>query len=306
MDRIDCLSAFVHVLESGSFSGAARRLGTTQPTISKRIARLEAEFGTSLFLRTTRRLSPTREAERIYEHARGILETFDLATAQARDVSPQPTGILAMSVPSSVGRHLLMPTILEFMRRYPGVTLDLRLSERPFNLIEEGVELAIRIGKLSDATLRARLLGSVRRFAVASPFYLQDRPVIRDPADLSDHQCIGYAPFGDVAQWTFEGEIGRYVVDVDCAAKLDDVDAIQTMAVEGLGIAILPIWLVAPMIDAGKLEIVLPDFTIPSLPLNAVYFEPRKLSLRARRFLDLLIENRSVFDYPMRPAQPHY
>lgn len=298
MDRIDCLTAFVHVLESGSFSGAARRLGTTQPTISKRIAMLEGEFGAKLFLRSTRRLVPTSEAERVYEQARAILEMFDSARASARDITPQPAGTLTLSIPSSVGRNLLMPLIADFGRQYPDVALDLRLTERQVNLVEEGVELALRIGELKDSALRARPLGRVRRFAVASPTYLHGRPAPRDPADLADHLCIGYSRFAEAVQWVFESEHGRHAADVDCAVKLDDADAMQAAVRQGLGIAILPIWLVSPLVATGDLEIVMPDHTVPSLPIHAVYTEPRTLSLRARRFLDLLIDRRAIFEIP--------
>jgi len=294
MDRLDCLEAFVHVLESGSFSAAAKRLGTTQPTVSKRIAALEQTFGTPLFLRTTRRLSPTEEAGRIYDQARGILETFDRARAIARNARPEPTGTLVASVPASLGRHLFMPVASEFLRLYPEVSLDLRLSERQVNLVEEGVELALRIGALTDNSLRKRTLGRVRRHAVASPAYLHQRPMPQDPGELAEHVCIGYSRFGSPTEWVFEGEYGRHVVKVECRIRLNDADTLQTAVLEGMGVAILPNWLVQPKLASGELEIVLPDHTVPSLPLNAVYPEPGPLSIRARRFLDFLAERKGL------------
>jgi len=294
MDRLDCLETFVHVLESGSFSAAAKRLGTTQPTVSKRIAMLEDVFGTPLFLRSTRRLSPTEEAGRIYDQVRDILETYEFVRARARNINPQPTGTLIVSVPSSLGRHSLMPLVADFLRLHPEVTLDLRFSERQVNLVEEGVELALRIGELGDSTLRMRALGRVRRFAVASPKYLHDRPSPRDPSELAKHVCIGYSRFGTPTNWVFEGEQGRHVVNVECVVKLDDADAMQAAVLEGMGIAILPNWLVHPWLDSGDMEIILPEFTVPSLPLNAIYPDLGPLSLRARRFLDFLAEKRTL------------
>lgn len=293
MDRIDCLETFVHVLESGSFSAAARRLGTTQPTVSKRIAMLEDVFRTPLFLRTTRRLTPTEEAGRLYDQARGILEGYERAQAIARNAHPQPAGTLTVSLPSSLGRHRLMPLAAEFMRLHPEVSLDLRLSERHVNLVEEGVELALRIGALKDSALRARALGRVSRFAVASPHYLQTRPSPRDPDELAAHLCIGYSRFGTQENWVFEGESGRHVVAIECAMRLDDADTLQAAVLEGLGIAILPSWLVHPRLETGELEIILPDYTVPSIPLNAIYPEPGPLSLRARSFLNFLAERKS-------------
>lgn len=292
MDRIECLSAFVHVLESGSFSAAARRLNTSQPTISKRISLLETELGASLFLRSTRSLSPTEEAMRVYDKARSIIEMFDQAKASARHVTQQPTGTLTISVPSSVGRNLLMPLIADFRHKFPEVILDIRSSEQHVNLVEEGVELALRMGELKDSTLRARPLGRYRRYAVASPNYLKNCSPPETPEELKNHLCIEYSGFGSSSEWVFEGENGRHVVKVDSVIKLDDADTMLSAVLEGIGIAILPVWLVSSHVSAGKLEIILPEDTIPSIPMHAVYPETGFLSLRARTFLDFLVDQR--------------
>ena len=174
MDRIDCLRAFVRSLEGGSFSVAANELGVGQPAVSKRIALLESEFGTQLFFRTTRKLKPTPEGHRIYDLARQILGSFDLARANVEESSLRPSGTLRVSLPSSFGRRYLMPVIAEYVRTYQGVRLDIRFSERFVNLVEEGIELALRIGQLESSTLVARRLGTVRRYLVATPTYLRD------------------------------------------------------------------------------------------------------------------------------------
>jgi len=298
MDRLDCIETFVNVLESGSFSAAAKRMGTTQSTVSKRIAMLESTFGTSLFLRTTRRLAPTEEARRVYEQARNIIDAYQLTQAAARNAYPVPAGTLTISAPSSVGRHLLMPIAHDFQQMYPEVILDIRLTEQQVNLVAEGVELALRIGELEDSSLRARSLGRVSRFAVASPQYLQFRPSPEDPSDLSTHACIGYSRFGAPTTWVFEGENGRHVVNIECAVKLDDADTLQSALLNGMGIGILPGWLVNPCIERGELEIVLPDYTVPSLPLNAVYPDLGRLSLRARIFLDFIAARKNMLVTP--------
>ena len=143
MDRIDCLRAFVRTLEGGSFSAAAKELGIGQPAISKRIAMLEREFGTQLFSRTTRTLKPTAEAHRIYDLARQILDSFDMARSSVEQAAPRPTGTLRIGVPSSFGRRYMMPVIAEYVRHYPEVRVDIRFSERFVNLVEEGIELAL-------------------------------------------------------------------------------------------------------------------------------------------------------------------
>jgi DNA-binding transcriptional LysR family regulator len=251
-------------------------------------------LGATLFLRTTRSLSPTEEARRVYDQARNILETYNLAHVAARNARPEPTGTLVVGVPTSLGRHQLMPLAAEFVRLHPEVSLDLRLSEDRVNLVEEGVEIALRIGELASSSLKARALGRVRRFAVASPKYLRERPPPHEPGELANHACIGYSRFGAASDWIFEGENGRHVVSVECRIKLDDADTLLAAVCEGLGIAILPNWLVQPSLASGKVEIILSDYTVPSLPLNAVYPVPGSLSLRARRFLDFLTERKSA------------
>ncbi|MBN8293442.1 LysR family transcriptional regulator [Rhodobacter sp. NTK016B] len=293
MDRIDCLLAFSHVLDSGSFSAAAIRLGTTQPTISKRIAKLEADFGTRLFLRSTRRLHPTPEAWRIHEKVRVLLETYDDARAMARNRTPEATGTLTISVPSSAGRNVLMPFFAEYKRLNPQVDLDIRLSDRPVNLLEEGVELALRIGELADSALRARTVCRLPRFAVASPEYLRTRPAPETPGDLRDHVCISYAGFGETSQWIFEGESGRHAIRIDAEIRLDDADAMLEMARASMGVAILPGWLATGPIRSGALEQLLTEHTVPSMPVNIIYPQDTGPSHRARRFIDHLLENRA-------------
>jgi DNA-binding transcriptional LysR family regulator len=290
MDRIDCLRALVRTMESGSFTAAAQELGIGQPAVSKRIALIEEEFGAQLFLRTTRKLSPTPEARRIYEHARQILSVYDAALSTVEQAAPRPSGTLRVSIPSSFGRHRVMPVIAEFMRDYPEVRVDVRFSERLVNLVEEGVELALRIGDLQVSTLIARRLGSVRRYLVATPTYLHERPAPRTPDDLAMHQCIVYSRLPDADRWAFESELGRHVVAVDGSLLVDDADAMQDAVLRNLGIAILPSWSAAPGLRYGELERVLPDYSVAALPLHAVYPEMQWMSLRARCFLDLLVK----------------
>jgi DNA-binding transcriptional LysR family regulator len=295
MDRIDCLRAFVRCLEGGSFSVAARELGIGQPAVSKRIALLESEFGTQLFFRTTRKLRPTPEGHRIYDLARQILQNFDLARANVEENSLRPSGTLRVSVPSSFGRRYLMPIIAEYVRNHPEVCLDLRFSERFVNLVEEGIELALRIGKLEASTLIVRRLGTVQRYLVATPNYLRGRPMPTTPADLDAHQCIVYSRLPSANEWIFESEHGRHVASISGSVLVDDADAMEQAVMHHLGIAILPEWSALAGIRSGQLENLLPDFSIAALPLHAVYPETHWMSLRARSFLDLLIKRSAQF-----------
>src|SRR5262249_34604608 len=153
-------------------------------------ALLEVEFGTQLFLRTTRKLKPTPEGQRIYQLAREILGNFDMAAAGANQASPQPNGTLRISLPSSFGRRYIMPIVAEYLEMHPRMRLDIRFSERLVDLVEEGIELAVRIGHLDVSTLVARRLGTIRRYLVATPSYLHGRARPRTPEDLRAHQCI--------------------------------------------------------------------------------------------------------------------
>ena len=298
MDRIDCLRAFVRALEGGSFSVAANELGIGQPAVSKRIAMLESEFGTQLFFRTTRKLRPTPEGHRIYDLARQILGSFDLARANVEENSLRPSGTLRVSVPSSFGRRYLMPVIAEYVRDYREVALDVRFSERFVNLVEEGIELALRIGKLESSTLVARRLGTVQRHLVATPAYLKGRPAPRTPEDLAAHQCIVYSRLPSADEWIFESEHGRHVASINGHVMVDDADAMQEAVMHHLGIAILPDWCAVAGIRSGQLQNLLPDFSIAALPLHAVYPETHWMSLRARSFLDLLIKRSGQFAPP--------
>jgi DNA-binding transcriptional LysR family regulator len=290
MDRIDCFRAFVRTLEGGSFSAAAKELGIGQPAVSKRIALLEGEFGTQLFVRTTRKLRPTPEALRIYDLARQILGNFDLAKASVEEASPRPSGTLCVSLPSSFGRRYMMPIIAEYVRTYPEVRVDIRFTERFVNLVEEGIELALRIGQLQSSTLVARRLGTIPRYLVATPTYLHGRPLPRTPEDLAGHHCIVYSRLPAAHEWTFESEHGRHVAAIRAPILIDDADAMEDAVRNHLGVAILPEWNAIDGIRKGELEHLLPDYSAAALPLHAVYPDMLWMSLRARSFLDLLIK----------------
>jgi DNA-binding transcriptional LysR family regulator len=191
-----------------------------------------------------------------------------------------------------------MPVIAEYVRAYQGVRLDVRFSERFANLVEEGVELALRIGKLESSTLVARRLGTVQRYLVATPAYLQGRSIPRTPEDLDAHQCIIYSRMPSASEWIFESEHGRHVASISGPLLVDDADAMQEAVMHHLGIAILPEWSAVAGMRSGRLQNLLSDFSIAALPLHAVYPETHWMSLRARSFLDLLIKRSGQFSTP--------
>jgi DNA-binding transcriptional LysR family regulator len=295
MDRLDCLVAFVQTMEGGSFSAAAKDLGIGQPAVSKRIALLEQEFGSQLFMRNTRKLTPTREAHRVYELARQVLASFEMARASIKAAPARPTGTLRLGVPSSFGRHYIMPIVEEYLREFPDVKVDIRFSERTANLVEEGIELALRIGQLETSSLIARRIGTVRRYLVATPHYMRQRPMPLIPDDLKNLHCIVYSGIPPAGQWTFESELGRHVVQIAGSIVVDDADAMRQAVLHHLGAAILPAWSALEAIRLGEMEVLLGEYSIPAMPLHAVYPETQWMSARARSFLDLLVARASRF-----------
>jgi len=290
MDRIDAFRAFARVVETGTFTAVARELGVSQPTVSKRVAAAEAYFGVLLFARTTRRLRPTTDGLRLYAHVCGVLDALEMAEAEAGRPSETPSGVLQMAAPVSYGRAVLTPMLHRYLKTAPEVSIDLRLSESIVDLVAEGHELGIRIGELPSSSLVARRIAYEQRRIVAHKRYLEGRRAPRIPEDLAQHDCIVYAGFKRAREWVFESEFGRRVVDVNGRLVTDNADAMASAVLAGIGIAMLPSWLLREEIAAGEVTVLLPDFAPPLLPVSVIYPDRRWLSLRARSFISFLTE----------------
>ncbi|MEQ8695780.1 MAG: LysR substrate-binding domain-containing protein, partial [Bauldia litoralis] len=281
---------FARVIETGNFTAVARELGVSQPTISKRVAAAEDYFGCRLFSRTTRKLHPTTDAVRLYEHVRRVLDALEIAEAQSGRPREEPAGELRIAAPSSFTRTVLIPKLERFRARYPLVRLDLHLSEQVVDLIAEGMELGIRIGELPSSSLVARRVASVDRRIVAAECYLAGRAAPRMPEDLVDHDCITYTGFKPPERWVFDSDFGRRAIDVSGALAIDNADAIAEAVKVGLGVALLPSWLLSREVTEGEVRVLLPDFTPTVLPIHVIYSDRRWLSLRARSFITFLVE----------------
>lgn len=290
MDRIDLLRTFVRVMETGSFSLVAEQIGIGQPAVSKRIALLESEFRTQLFVRSTRALHPTPEAEGILKVAKEILAAFDNVIASDAPSPPLPTGTLRVAIPTSFGRKYFSTIFTEYRRRYPDVRLDIRCSEEFVDMVGTGTELAIRIGSLSSSALIARRVGLVRRQLVASPELFRESRLPLLPEHLAGLACITYARLTPQNQWIFESETGRHVVQINPNIICDEADVMTEAALEGLGVAVLPSWCARQHIDDGTLIEVLPEYAVPSLPMQILLPDSRWKSDRARLFRDLIVE----------------
>lgn len=290
MDGLQVLNAFARALEVGSFSAVGRELGTSQSAISKQIATLEESLGVQLFARTTRRLNPTAEALQLHEHVRQLLDALDTIRAGAPRPDAVPRGLLRLTAPTSFGRSCIIPHVPKFLQRYPEVTLDIVLTDRVTDLVEEGFELAVRAGNLPSSSMIARSLGLTELAVVGAPGLFEARRPPEAPLDLAGWSVLLYTGFKAPGRWEFESEHGRQVVDLQGAIRSNDLDAIFDLCLDGLGLAALPDFMVRGPIREGRLRPVLQDFYMIPLPINVIYPQTRFLTLRARCFIDFLIE----------------
>lgn len=288
-DRLDGLQAFLRVYDARSFSVVARDLGVSQPTVSKRIAAVETYFGVQLFTRTTRKIHPTADATRLYDHIKRVSDELELAESSVGRRSEEPSGLLRITTTSFFGRVHLIPRLTRYYALYPKVRIDLRLTDQPIDLVAAGIDLGIRIGELATSTLVARRVGSAHQVLIASLDYLARRGEPHIPEDLTRHDCVLYAGTRNADRLVFDSEFGRRSVPVSGVLHLDSADAMRDAALAGIGIAVIPAWDIDQPIRDGRLKILLPDNPPVSMPINIVYPETRWLASRTRSFIDFLI-----------------
>ena len=291
MDRFDQLRVLTAIVEGGSLSEAARKLDLTPSAISKQLAQLEDRLGVRLFNRTTRKLNLTDEGAAFYERARAILSDLAEAEESLLNQSGAPRGRLVVDAPVAFGRVCVAPVLGEFLSAYPEVHLDFRLSDRLIDPIEEGVDLVIRIGEMKDSALIGRRLSKNRRLVVASPAYLARAGRPETPEDLADHACLVHSLRRPRGEWQFqEARAGSHGVPVTGPFESVDIEILRLMAIEGQGLAQLPVWLVARDIESGALVEVLSDHLSPDSDIFTLYPSARHLSPKVRRFVDFLVE----------------
>lgn len=291
MDRIECIRSFVRVVETGSFSAVARELGTTQPTVSKQIAALEAYLDAQLLTRSTRKLQLTEGGDRFYPQAQQILEA--IAEAEASVGRRQlPAGVLRVTCPVSFGQFQVMPRIKGFLERYPDIQLKLNMSDHFVDLVETGIDLAVRIGWVKNPALKVQQIGSTRRVAIAATRYLEQHPEPQAPTDLTEHNCIIYQPNG--TEWLFKTKTSpnkleqSIRVTVSGNFQSDSSVAIREAVLSGMGIAVAPTWLFGNLTQSSTLRILLKDYPPKSLPINVVYRRGRFIPAKVRCFIDYL------------------
>lgn len=291
MDRLDCDRMFVAVLEVGSFAGAALRLGTSSGQASKLVSRLERELGVQLFKRSTRALSPTDIGLAYYARVKSLLDEFDALDDAVRDRAGAPGGQLKISAPITFGTVSLTPVLVAFARQFPLIELDVSFADRAVNIVDEGFDMAIRIGKLSDSSLIARRLGDVRVIIAAAPDYLQQQGTPQHWRDLAQHQCLIDTNFRDPWNWPFEDPPGKMLnTPVQGRLRFSNTEACLQAAVAGLGIARLPGFIAAPALKSGNVVPLLEHYEIAPLGLFALYPPARYLTHKARLLIDFLAD----------------
>lgn len=289
MHRFEDLQAFVAVVDAGSFTAAAERLDIAKSAISRRVAALEERLGVQLLRRTTRRFNLTESGRGFYERSARILADLEEAESAVAQVHGELRGTLKVALPLSFGaRHMCEP-IAAFSRQHPNVNFELDLNDRRIDLLEEGVDLAVRIGHLADSSLIARRLFMARTVVCGSRDYFEKFGTPQTPDDLREHQCLGYANLADPAKWVCKDAAGnQHRVDVNIAMLASSGDFLCSAATQGMGIAMQPTFIAGEAISRGELVPVLTDYEWPISPAYAVYPPTRHLSFRVREFIDFL------------------
>jgi DNA-binding transcriptional LysR family regulator len=290
MDRFDSMRAFVAVADAASFAAAARQLGQSPPAVTRAVAALEERIGARLLHRTTRHVRLTDAGARYLIDAKRILAEVEEAEGSAAGAHAAPRGQLGLTAPVMFGRMYVAPIVLEFLARHPAVTARMLLADRLVDMMEEGLEVAVRIAHLEDSSMTAVRVGEVRRVVCASPSFLAKAGRPRTPADIARASLVTFATGPVPAPWVFakDGAVERFVPQARFSANSNDVTIGAAEA--GAGFVRALSYQVAPQVRAGTLEIVLPDYEEPPLPVHVVHVAGRRASARLRAFVDFAVE----------------
>lgn len=290
MDRLACMKVFVKAVEAGSISSAAAELNLSSQLAGKQIRALEDGLGIKLLTRTTRRQSLTDSGQLFYERARNILAEMEAAEALMAETRSEPRGRLRISAPITFGSHGLAPEIPEYLRQHPEVSIDLSLTNRTVDLVEEGFDVVFRTGDLPDSSLIARRLASYRLALCAAASYIKLAEPLRAPLDLLKHECLVFSHTSLRTQWSFDGPEGRVTVPINGRFSTNSGEALRAAAVAGMGILLQPYELVADEIEAGRLIRLLPEYEPAARSLHVLYASDRRMTPKLRSFLDFAVQ----------------
>jgi len=295
MDTLRAMRTFVRTLESGSLSAAARDLGTTQPTVSKLLAQLEAQLSVRLFQRSTRGLTPTEQGQRFYLDAKLVLDGFDAAVGTVQGMTGQAAGLLRINAPVALGQYRINAIVQRFLAAHPAMEIELVLDDRYIDMVAEGVDIAFRLGGALPPDVTGRHLARIERFLAASPAYLQQRGIPEQPADLSGHDFVRFA-------WTPGNTIDLYRgaehsrVATRSRYRVNNALAIREALVLGSGIAVCPGWLIHDLLASGELVQILAGWAAPHQDLYVLSPSRRYQPLRAKMFIDFAVAQFSALD----------
>ena len=290
MDRLTGMEVFARVAETGSFTKAAGQLGMSTSAASKHVIALENRLGARLLNRTTRRLSLTEVGASYYEWCTRIAQDVAEAESTVTRLHSEPRGRIKLNAPMSFGIRHLVPAMPDFMARHPELEIDMSLNDRFVDLVEEGYDVAVRIGELSDSSLIARRLAPARRMVCGAPAYFERHGVPETPADLAGHNCLGYSLLAAPGDWHFTGPGRAQTVRTSGNFHANNGDALRAAALAGLGVVVQPTFIVGADVAGGALVRVLADYTPRESTMHAVFPHNRHLSAKVRVFVDFLVD----------------
>jgi len=288
MDRLHLMSVYVAVVDAEGFAGGARKLQMSPPAVTRAVAALEERLGVKLLNRTTRYVRMTEAGQKYYEDAKRIIALADEADNAALGINAEPRGQLTVTASVLFGRMYVMPGIVEYLRRYPAVEVNALFVDRVVNMLEEGVDVAIRIGDLPDSSYRALRVGAVRRVVCASPGYLAARGIPQTPEDLAAHDIILARGLNPANEMRFLRDGQTQTVKLQPILSVSDNDSAAGAALAGLGITRLLSYQIAEPLQTGKLKIVLSEFESPPVPIHILHREGRHSSAKIRSFVDMM------------------
>jgi DNA-binding transcriptional LysR family regulator len=289
MNRLAAMEAFVRVVDTGSFSAAARQLRMGQPAVSKMVAQLEERVGVRLLLRSTHGLTPTEAGQSFYERAKHAIEEADEAEIAARGANESLSGELRISAAVTFARLHIVPRLAAFLAEHPALEMQVFLDDRNIDLIEAGVDVALRMGSLDDSALIARRIAQCPRLVLATPAYFEKHGEPKVPADLTSHQAIVYDVHGGGTAWTFRKGSTEASVNVTGRVRLTAAEGVREAVFSGLGLAVTSEWMF-PELKSGLVKTVLRDWTLPSMELWAIFPTGRRASAKARAFVTFIEE----------------
>ncbi|SDH35574.1 LysR family transcriptional regulator [Paraburkholderia phenazinium] len=291
MDRLTSMAVFVKAAETGSFTAAAAALGISSQMVGKHIRFLEARYGMQLINRTTRRQSLTEAGHAFFEGSKAVLLEANATEALAANLLAAPRGKLKVNAPVSFGAHSLTPMVAQYLRQYPEVQVDLTLSDRVVDLVDEGYDAVIRIAPLTDSGLIARQLAPYRLVTCAAPAYLAERGIPSRPEDLTNHECLGFAfsTRPPMAEWEFVSAQGVHTVRVTSRFSINNGQGLRSAALAGLGIIQQPREMLNDDLASGRLVQVLPAYEAPARPMYLLFAQDRRPTPKLRSFVDFVV-----------------